>query len=246
MFRTILAVLVALLYLAVTMPVLLYLVLFRRNDPETQMRIARPMIQWVFRAFLKISGMQLTVVGKDRIPADRPSLFIGNHRSIFDIIATYPEFDRPAVYVSKASLKKIPLFANWFSFIGSLYFDRNNLKDGIKMLKDAMEKIKTGTSVVIFPEGTRNRNAGEIPLLPFHEGSFRISTKTSCPIVPVAIHNMYTVFGEKSLRLVPAPVVIEFCEPIDPASFTKAEQKHLGEHVSHIIEETLRGYQSVR
>ncbi|MBR2562957.1 MAG: 1-acyl-sn-glycerol-3-phosphate acyltransferase [Eubacterium sp.] len=242
MLRTILSLLVALLYLIITMPVLIYLELFCKQDQEKQIRVARPMIRFVFRVFLKLSGMDLSVKGLEHIPADQPVLFIGNHRSIFDVISTYPLFDRVTVYIAKESLKKIPFFGNWFSYIGSLYFDRNNLKDGIKMLKDAIHLIESGKSVFIFPEGTRNRNETETPLLSFHEGSFRISTKTGCPIIPVAIHNMYTVFGKKGYALTPAPVVIEFGEPIDPASFSKAEQKHLGEHVSGILEDMLRKY----
>ena len=245
MFRTFLSFAVTIIYLIVTLPVLLYLEIFHRHDRDKKIRVSRPMIRWAFRVFIKISGMDLTVVGKENIPADQAVLYICNHRSLFDVIACYPEFDRVTTYIAKDSLSKIPLFSNWLSFIGCLYFDRDNLRDGIKMLKDAMALIEDGISVVIFPEGTRNKNESELPLLEFHEGSFRIATKTGCPIVPIAIHNMQSVFGAAGShnRITPAPVTIEFGKPIDPASFSKAEQKHLGAHVSGVIEDMLRKYQ---
>ena len=238
MIRFILAILVAGLYLLFTLPVLLYLRLFHGHDRDAQIRISKPMIQWVFRMFIFFSGIHLDVYGKENIPKDRAVLFAANHRGIFDVITSYPEMERPTCFVAKSSLKKYPLFSDWFSFIGSLYFDRSNLKEGVQMLKDAMRLIEEGKSVFLFPEGTRNRGA-ELPLLEFHEGSFRIATRTGCPIVPVAIHNMDAVFEKQIPRLKPVSVSIEFGEPIDPTVFSKSEQKHLGEQVSARITQML-------
>ena len=239
MLRTILCLIVALLYVIITLPVLLYFKLIEKKDPGRRDHLAMVMIQWVFRVFLRFSGIRMKVIGRENIPADQAVLFIGNHRSIFDVIATYTQMERPCGYVSKDNLKKIPLFATWMRLIGCLFFDRSNLKDGMKMLLDAIEKIKRGESVFIFPEGTRNKGETDLPLLPFHEGSFRIATKSGCPIVPVAITNMVSLFEKQFPKLRPVPVVIEFGRPIDPASFTKAEQKHLGAHVSQVITEMM-------
>ena len=107
------------------------------------------------------------------------------------------------------------------------------------MILDAIAKIKRGESVFIFPEGTRNRNETDLPLLPFHEGSFRIATKAGCPIVPVAITNMVSLFEKQFPRLKPCNVVVEFGKPIDPTSFTKAEQKKIGAYVSQVITEMM-------
>ncbi|MCF0145660.1 MAG: 1-acyl-sn-glycerol-3-phosphate acyltransferase [Eubacterium sp.] len=232
MLRSIAAIFLAIFYLVSTLPVLVYLLLFCRKDPEKQVRIAKPMIQWVFRAFMKIAGTKLTVIGKENIPADQAVLFVSNHRSIFDVVSVYTLLDIPVSFVSKKSLRKIPLFRNWFDFLGTLYFDRDDLKDGIRMLKDAINLVKNGTSVYIFPEGTRRKEEKELPLLPFHEGSFRISTKSGCPVIPIAIHNSMNVFERQFPRLVPTNLRIEFGEPIDPSSLTKQEQRKMGELAS--------------
>ena len=246
MLRTILCLLVALVYVIVTLPVLLYFKLIEKKDPGRRDHMAMVMIQWVFRVFLKLSGIRLTVIGKENIPADQAVLFIGNHRSIFDVIATYTQMSHLCGYVSKDNFKKIPLFATWMRLVGCLFFDRSNLKDGMRMLLDAVQKIKRGESVFIFPEGTRNKNEADLPLLPFHEGSFRIATKSGCPIVPVAISNMASLFEKQFPRLKPASVTIEFGKPIDPAAFTKAEQKHLGAHVSEIISDMMAAHKRSR
>ena len=239
MLRTILCLIVALIYVIVTLPVLLYFKLIEKTDPGRRDRMTMVLIQGVFRVFLKISGVRLTVIGRENIPKDQAALFIGNHRSIFDIIATYPQLTGLCGYVSKDTFKKIPMFATWMRLVGCLFFDRNNLKDGMRMLLEAIEKIKRGESVFIFPEGTRNRNETDLPLLPFHEGSFRIATKAGCPIVPVAITNMISLFEKQFPRLKPCRVVIEFGRPIDPTTLSKAEQKKLGAHVSGIITEMI-------
>ncbi len=238
MLRIILSLIITVLYLIVTLPMVIWFELFHKNDRDFKERISKPMIQWMFRIYISLSGMRLTVSGKENIP-DRSVLFIANHRSIFDVIATYAKFERPVAYVAKRSLLKFPLFANWLTYIGTLYFDRDNLRDGVKMLKDAMALTEDGFSVFVFPEGTRSKDDSELPLLPFHEGSFRIATRTGCPIIPVAIHNMADVFEKQFPRLVPRDVHIEFGEPIDPTSFTKSEQKHLGKFVSDRITEML-------
>lgn len=235
MFRTILCLIIAFLYLIITLPVVLYFKLIEKKHPERRDHMAQVMIRWVFRVFLFISGIRLKVIGTENIPKDQAVLFIGNHRSIFDVIATYVQINGLCGYISKNNLEHIPLFSIWMRLIGCLFFDRNDLKDGMRMILDAIQKIKRGESVFIFPEGTRNKGESDLPLLPFHEGSLRVATKTGCPIVPVAISNMISLFEKQFPRLKPASVVIEFGTPVDPSSFSRAEQKHLGQHVSDTI-----------
>ena len=235
MIRTILSLLLAAGYLIVMLPVMVFLLILEKRDPDKRERIARPMIQGVFRGFIRLSGMRLQVSGLENVPRDRAVLFVGNHRSIFDIIATYPQLDRPVTYIAKQSMTKIPLFSSWFRFIGSLFFDRHDLRQGVQMLRDAADKITAGSCVFIFPEGTRNKGETDTPLLPFHEGSFRIAVRTGCPIVPVAISNMVSVFEKQFPKVRPASVSIRFGEPIDPSGFSKQERKHLGEYTSAVI-----------
>ena len=93
---------------------------------------------------------------------------------------------------------------------------------------------------MIFPEGTRSKNESELELLPFHEGSFKIATKSGCPIVPVCISNSSSLFEDQFPRIRPAHVIIEYGKPIYPKELSREDQKFIGKYVQNIIEETLK------
>ena len=90
MLRTILLVIIAILYLLLTLPVLLVLMLIRKKNPETCGRIANAMIRWIFRVIGFFAGAKVTVRGLEHIPEDQAVLYVANHRSIFDIILVHP------------------------------------------------------------------------------------------------------------------------------------------------------------
>ena len=75
-----------------------------------------------------------------------------------------------------------------------LFLDRQDIKAGMKTILTAIDKVKSGISICIFPEGTRNKGENELEMLPFHEGSFKIATKAGCPIIPIAISNSAEIF----------------------------------------------------
>lgn len=89
MIRFITTVCFVILYLIVTIPVLLAIWLIGRKNPRIRDRVARAMIRWAFSTILKIDGTTITVIGQERIPRDQAVLYVGNHRSFFDILLTY-------------------------------------------------------------------------------------------------------------------------------------------------------------
>ena len=107
------------------------------------------------------------------------------------------------------------------------------------MILSGCEEIKSGTSICIFPEGTRNRNEDELDLLPFHEGSFKIATKAKCPIIPIAISNSADIFEAHFPKMAPAKVVVEYGKPIYPDELSKEDKKHIGEYTQNVIHEML-------
>ena len=113
------------------------------------------------------------------------------------------------------------------------------MTDGLPCLT-AIDKVKSGISIMIFPEGTRNKNESELDLLPFHEGSFKIATKSGCPIIPVSINNSSALFEDHLPYVKKAPVIIEYGEPIYVKELPKEQQKFVGRYVQDIIVETLK------
>ncbi len=239
MLRFILDVIIAILYLLLTLPVLGILTLIGKHRPDIKDRATKAMIQWIFRVLVWGTGSKVTVLGRENIPKDRSALFIGNHRNIFDIIATYPHMPRITGYVAKDTLNSIPVFNVWARNIHCLFFNRNDLKEGMKMILNGIAMLKKGESVFVFPEGTRNKNEQELPLLPFHDGSFRMAVKSGCPVVPVAITNMAAVWDGHSPRITPAHIIIEYGVPVETASLSKDQQKKIGSHVRELLEEMI-------
>ena len=89
MIRFILVILTAFLYLILSIPVLLVLLLIRKKKPEVCDKVSRALIRWIFRVILFFAGTKVTVEGQENVPKDRAVLYIGNHRSYFDILVTY-------------------------------------------------------------------------------------------------------------------------------------------------------------
>ncbi len=187
MIRFILVILTAFLYLILSIPVLLVLLLIRKKKPEVCDKVSRALIRWIFRVILFFAGTKITVEGQENIPKDRAVLYIGNHRSYFDILVTYTTVPGSCGFVAKKELARIPLLKNWMDLIHCLFLDRSDIKQGLQMILAGCEEIKSGTSICIFPEGTRGKTPSELELGEFHNGSFKMATKTGCPIIPLSI-----------------------------------------------------------
>ena len=149
-------------------------------------------VQWGLRVILWLAGTKITVIGKENMP-DEAALYVGNHRSFFDVLILYIQFQRLTGFVAKNSLEKIPSLRVWMRHLYCLFLDRNDIKQGLKVILQAIEYVKQGISICIFPEGTRN-DGEELTMLPFKEGSFKIALKSGCPIVPVSINNSAEIF----------------------------------------------------
>lgn len=195
-------------------------------------------VQWGFRVILTLSGVKVTVKGKENIP-DEAVLFVGNHRSYFDILILYVQCKRLTGFVAKDSMEKIPSLRVWMRYLYCLFLDRKDPRAGMKTILQAIEYVKQGVSICIFPEGTRN-DGEELTMLPFKEGSFKIATKTGCPIVPVAINNSAEIFESHMPRVKKTHVVVEYLTPIDPKTLSKEEQKVVGAKCQKMIEDTIK------
>ena len=195
-------------------------------------------VQWGFRVILWIGGVKITVKGKENIP-DEAALFVGNHRSYFDILVLYVQCERLTGFVAKDAMEKIPSLRVWMRYLYCLFLDRKDPRAGMKTILQAIEYIKQGVSICIFPEGTRN-DGEELSMLPFKEGSFKIATKTGCPIVPVSINNSAEIFENHMPKMKKTHVIVEYGTPIYPKELDKEDQKFIGAKCQKIIEDTIK------
>lgn len=194
-------------------------------------------VQWGFRVILAIGGVKITVKGKENI-LDEAALYVGNHRSYFDVLVAYVQCKRLTGFVAKDVINKIPSLRVWMRYLYCLFLDRHDPRAGMKTILQAIDYIKQGVSIFIFPEGTRNKGE-ELSMLPFKEGSFKIATKTGCPIVPVAINNSAEIFENHAPRMKKTHVIIEYGTPIYPNELSREELKGIGSKCQKIIQDTI-------
>lgn len=245
MIRFIICCLIVGLYLLLMIPVLLIECKIRKVSPIRADISSLRMVQWAFRMVVKVAGVKLTVIGEEKIPADTAVLYVANHRSMFDILITYARCKNRTGFVAKKEIEKFRPLSDWMRALHCLFLDRKDIKAGLKTILEAIEKIKEGISIFIFPEGTRCKAESDLDMLPFHDGSFKIATKTKCPIIPVAISNTNQIFEAHFPVVKPVKVVVEYCDPIYPDQLDKETLKHIGSYTQNIILETLKKNQEL-
>ena len=232
-------------YLILSIPLLIIEWIIGKFNPHAKDISSLRIIQTVFRFILWLTGVKVTVIGEENVPKDQPVLYIGNHRSFFDILLTYTRCPGLTGYVAKAEMEKIPLLSNWMRYLHCLFLDRKDIKKGLQTIKEGIEKIKSGISICIFPEGTRNRSESDLELMEFHEGSFKLATRTGCPIIPIALNNTVSIFEKQFPKIRKTHVVIEYCKPIYPAELSKERKKFIGRYTQNIILEALKKNESL-
>lgn len=235
MIRFILAVTYLLLFLVLTIPLLLVEWIIGKFNPGLKDRSSKAIVGWGFRCITRLAGTNLIVRGRENIPDDTAVLYVGNHRSYFDIVLTLSAFPGVTGYVAKAEMLKWPLLNLWMMNIHCLFLDRSNIKEGLKTILKGVEEVKNGISLCIFPEGTRNKTADTF--LPFHDGSFKIAEKGGVPVIPMVILNSADVFEDHLPKIKKTTVVIEFQPPVYIDRLEKEIKKNPGSHVSGIISE---------
>ena len=149
-------------------------------------------------------------VGTENIPEEVPIIFAGNHRHAFDPVVVMTHTKRFVHYMAKETLFK-GFHGFLFNQIGLIKVYRT--KNNPEAIESAVNLLKDGGTLGIFPEGTRNRTNEE--LLRFKHGAVTIAKKSNSKIVPFAIKGEYKLFSNK--------LIIEFGKPIDVSNMELEE-----------------------
>lgn len=227
MIRAFLVILEIIGYLLFFIPVLLVVYIIRIFNKKLSGEIAQYFIRGVLGIVLATTGSKVELRGLENIP-DEAVLFVGNHRSDFDIVIAYAKTPKRLGFVAKDEMSKIPLLAQWMKLLDCTFLDRKDVKKGMKSILQGIENIKEGTSMWIFPEGTRYSDIAADEVMEFKEGSFRMAQKAKCPVVPVAIYASDRIFEAQKPMIKPARIVMEFCKPIIIDELDITQQKKLG------------------
>ncbi len=236
MLRTIITLLFVVLFLICSIPIFFFEWILSKFNKRAYDYSNLRIVQWALRVVAFLSGVKLTVIGEENVPKDCPVLYVGNHRSFFDIVISYARCPRPTGYIAKDSVEKVPLLGLWMKRLYCLGLNRSNTREALKVILKAIDQVKNGISMTIYPEGTRNRTPEE-GLLPFKEGSMKIAEKTGCPIIPMAIVNSEQVLEAHFPKIRSTRVVLEYGKPILVNEMSREEKKKLGAQLQGIISE---------
>ncbi|MDR1864191.1 MAG: 1-acyl-sn-glycerol-3-phosphate acyltransferase [Bacteroidales bacterium] len=137
----------------------------------------------------------VVITGREHIDGRKACVMVSNHQSVVDILVIYRLF-RHFKWVAKSSLFSIP-FIGWNMRLNRyVRIERSSLKSQRKMIRQCEEHIRTGSSVMIFPEGTRSSDG---QLRPFKEGAFHIALQQKADIVPMVIDGSAKALPQKGL-----------------------------------------------
>lgn len=183
-----------------------------------------------------VSGVRVKVTGMEKIDPDKPYVFLANHQSMYDIWTILGAFPPVIKWFAKHELFKIPLIGRAMKATGYLSVDRAQPREAMKALKEAAATIKNGSSVVIFPEGTRTKDGH---LQDFKKGGFVLAIEAGVPIVPVVIRNSFNILPGGGLIVHPQKVELNVLEPIETGAYNRKQAEELLEKVHQIFYEQL-------
>ena len=181
------------------------------------------------------TGSSVNVKGEELIPTDRAVVFIANHQGNMDIPTLLGFIKKPKAFVSKIEILKVPILSKWMALMQCTFLDRKNMRQSVQAMAEAVETIKKGYSLVIFPEGTRSKGG---PVKEFKAGSFKLAFKSGAPIVPVTIDGTWRILEETG-HIKPAQVKITIHKPIFIENLSKEELHAIPAQVQKTVESCL-------
>ena len=180
---------------------------------------------------LEFANAKVTVYGAENVP-EGAVLFVSNHPSFFDICVFLACIPRMSAFVAKSELARIPILKRWMTEYGCIFLDRSDIKKSAKSINSGIDILKSGCSLIIFPEGTRSKGP---TTLDFKAGSFKLATKSKVPIVPVTIDGTYKLLEAYDGTIKPIPVDVYIHPPISTRDLTQEEGAALYSKVRDMI-----------
>jgi 1-acyl-sn-glycerol-3-phosphate acyltransferase len=184
------------------------------------------------RSILIVSRIKVSVKGLSNLDRSKSYIYMSNHQSNFDIPVLLGYLKVQFRWLAKMELFKIPIFGHAMRKAGYISIDRNNRESAFESLKAAVRKVKSGVSVLIFPEGTRSLDG---KIRSFKKGGFVMAVDSGVPIVPVVLTGTSSIMAKGSFRINPGNVSMIVHQPIQTSVYTRETKEALMERVRRVI-----------
>ena len=190
------------------------------------------------RTILWSAGVKIIVEGLENINPNTSYVIMGNHQSHFDVPAIFSIVKNLTIrFFTKKELFAIPLFGWAMKSAGMIKIDRSNRTQAIRSMSQSVKKIKEkGTSLVVFPEGTRSSD-GRVN--EFKKGGFVIAIKGDIPIIPVSVSGSRFILKKHTLKIDPGIIKIVFDKPIETKEYGQENKAKLISKIQQIVERNI-------
>lgn len=172
------------------------------------------------RMIVRCSGIGFAVEGIDRLDPGRPYVFMANHQSYFDVFCLSAALPHAFKYVAKRELLFLPFFGQVLWATGHVIVNRGRHAAAVAAMDRAAGRIRGGTSILVFPEGTRSRDGR---LSPFKKGGFLLAQAAGVAVVPVSITGTRPMMPKGSLRFSRTDVRLVVGAPVESAGLSTEE-----------------------
>jgi 1-acyl-sn-glycerol-3-phosphate acyltransferase len=210
----------------------------RGNRVELMYRSYRPWaLAWAF-----LNGVRLEVKGREKIEKNKSYIFVINHGSTGDIVIVASSMIWPYRPLGKKELTSIPVMGYMFQR-AVILVDRSDAESRRLSMERMREVIRQHISIMIAPEGTRNRT--HFPLQPFKDGAFRLATEFQLPVVPMVLLNTRVLYPNDSLLMNHCTLKCHFLDPIPTAGMTESDVPALKEKVFKLMEDYVKAHDAL-
>src|ERR1043166_6120284 len=167
---------------------------------------------WGARNWLRLSGVKVRVSGHQHLDPQQPYVFVSNHHSYLDAAPLFAFTGRRMGAIAKKELLKAPILGYGMGFVNVIAIDRSNRERAVETIKIATDRLRSGISFMVCPEGTRAL-PGE--MLPFKKGAFHMAVQAGVPIVPIALKNSDVLMGRGTGEAWPGTIEMVIMKPVD-------------------------------
>jgi 1-acyl-sn-glycerol-3-phosphate acyltransferase len=185
------------------------------------------------RLLLRMCGIRATLVGRDQLDPAGRYIYVANHASLFDIpviLALVPDNVR---IMYKRELERIPIFGWALKISPFIAIERERARDAADVLQKVVSTMASGSSVLVFPEGTRSED-GTVGV--FRRGAFSLAVRSGRQIVPIALKGTGAILPKKSRRIYGGDVQLQIFPPVTvPTAPSRADELRLLTDVRQII-----------
>jgi 1-acyl-sn-glycerol-3-phosphate acyltransferase len=187
-------------------------------------------------SIVKMTGARVEVHGLERFPRDAQRLcVVSNHQSLFDIPLLVGYLPVKLGFIAKKELGRIPVLNMWMPALGSVLINRRNRRSAIEAIGAGVRRIKEGTPLAVFPEGTRSRSGG---MGRFKPGSLKLALRADAVIVPVTIDGTYAIF-EGAGGIHSADIKLTVHDPVPTEGMPEEAQKRLADNLEATVRSAL-------